>query len=424
MAKEKLNPKTLTSLKPRLVNGKLIDVEHNDGGGLYLVATATGSHRWIFKFQWPDANGVKKGKRMGLGSLDLVSIDEARDLAREANKKLKRDGINPLVERPGETNDRATSPTFLAFVQYIRPKATSHLSKNGVYIWDRGMNVYAKSLHNRKLATITRQDIVDCLDPIWMTIPVAAKKFQGQLFDLFDRAVAAGRFPETARNPADWNMLRKLLERQTHEEKSHRSLPYKQVPAVWPRLVELDTVAAWTAQFIILTGVRTGEALQATRDQFDLDHEDGAIWNIPGKVMKNGMPANVPLSRQAVAIVRKSLAWQREVHLKTELVFAGLSGERQGENTVLSLLQNQLKLDTTTHGFRSSFRSWGGDQKEFKRETLEHCLHHLVGDAAELTYNKAEQWVKRQEALQAWANYVTEIAVPVQRRPDLKVVAA
>lgn len=421
MAKEKLNPKTLTSLKPGLnKDGKAIDVEHNDGGGLYLVATATGNHRWIFKFRWNGTN-----KRMGMGSLENVTIDEARELAREANKKLKRDGINPMVERPGETNDRTSSPSFKAFVEYIRRKATSHLGEHGVYIWDRGMNVYAKSLHDKKIATITRHDIVACLEPIWQTIPVAAKKFQGQLYDLFDRAVAADKFPETARNPADWNMLKKILERQTHEEQSHRSLPYKEVPAMWPRLVEIDTMAAWTAQFIILTGVRTGEAMQATKDQFHLDHEDGARWDIPGKIMKNGSPANVPLSREAIALVRKVLAWQHTMQLKTELMFPGFSGERQGENTILTMLKSQLKLDTTTHGFRSSFRSWGGDQDGIDRAVLEHCLHHLVGDAAEMAYNKADQWTKRQAVMQAWADYVTGAAPgALRRRPDLKVVAA
>lgn len=426
MAKEKLNPKKLTELKPKAgPDGKMIDVEHSDGGGLYLVATATGNHRWIFKFQWPDADGVKKGKRMGLGSLDHVTIEEARELAREADKKVKRDGINPMVDRPGETNDRVTSPTFKAFAEYIRRVATAHLTEKSVARWDLGMNVYAKPLHNLRIATIARQDVVDCLEPIWQTIPAGAKKFQGQLYDLFDRAVAAGKFPEASRNPADWNLLKKLLERQTHEETSHRWLPYKQMPAVWPRLVELDSVAAWTAQFIILTGVRTNEAMQLTRDQIDFDHEDGPIWRIPKKIMKNKMAANVPLSRQAVAVVRKALNWQASLHLKTTLVFPGRDGNMQGQNSALAVFQLQLKLDTTTHGCRTSFRSWGGDQKGIDRATLEHCLHHLVGDEAELVYNKAEQWEKRQEVLQLWADYVTDKHVaPAKSRPDLKVVAA
>ena len=63
---------------------------------------------------------------MGLGSLDHVTIEEARELAREADKKVKRDGINPMVDRPGETNDRVTSPTFKAFAEYIRRVTTAH----------------------------------------------------------------------------------------------------------------------------------------------------------------------------------------------------------------------------------------------------------------------------------------------------------
>jgi integrase len=148
--------------------------------------------------------------------------------------------------------------------------------------------------------------------------------------------------------------------------------------------------------------------------------------------MKNGKPANVPLSKQAVALVRKVLAWHASMEIEGDYLFPGSDRrlrldptKTQSENTVLFFLQKQIKLDTTTHGVRGTFRSWGGDQDGLDREVLEHCLHHLVGDTAELAYNKADQWVKRQATFQAWADYVTGAAPGgLRRRPDLKVVAA
>jgi integrase len=418
MAKEKLNAKKLTSLKSGVnADGKPIDFEHSDGGGLYLVATAGGNHRWLFKFQWEG-----KTRRMGLGSLDLVSADQARELAREARKRAHY-GINPMVERPGEELERGNSPTFKTFVAEIRPVVASGISEISIKRWDLGMNVYAKPLHDLKIATITRQQVVNCLRPIWLDIPVAAKKFQTQLHDLFVRAIAADKLPATAPNPADWTFLKKLLDQQPDQEGGHRSLPYTALPAVWPRLVDIDSMASLAAQWIILTGVRTGEARQARKDQVDLE---AGIWHIPGKVMKNGKPADVTLSRQAIAVARKALALQASVRLETPLLFPGKrASEMLNQNTVLFLFQNQLELDATTHGFRSSFRSWGGDQKGIERDVLEHCLHHLLGDAAEMAYNKAEQREKRQEVMQAWADYVTGVTPPaIRRRPDLKVVAA
>jgi integrase len=294
------------------------------------------------------------------------------------------------------------------------------------------MNVYAAPLHNKKVEEITRHDVVACLAPIWSEIPVAAKKFQGQLFDLFVRAVAFEAFAEDKRNPADWTMLKRMLDKQLDTETSHRSLPYQEMPIAWQRMVEIDTLASWTAQFITLTAARTGEALFARKADIDLDDVEGAIWHVPEKFMKNKKPANVPLSRQAAALVRKVLAWQQELGIETDYLFPGsdrtfrIDGTRtQSENTVLFFLQKQCKLDTTTHGIRGTFRSWGGDQKGIERETLEHCLHHILGDDAEAAYNKADQRAKRSEVLQAWADYATgNGSNGARRRPELSIVAA
>jgi integrase len=432
-----LKETALAGLKPKLNDkGKLIEVEYSDGGNLYLVATTAGTHRWMFKFTCPVTR--KPNRRMGLGLLDHVPLQEARRLAFE-NRKLLHAGKNPMEARDAAlaiAAQPAGGPTFKEFAAQVRSKAISGMSEKSVQRWDRGMTVYAAPLHDKKIAAITRHDVAACLDKIWAEIPVAAKKFQTQLWDLFDRATVVLTneiYPEDKRNPADFRLLAKMLDKQVHVETSHRSLPYQEMPIAWQRMVEVDTMASWTAQFIVLTLVRTGEAVLATKDQFDLDHVDGPIWNIPGKVMKNGKPANVPLSREAAALVRKVLAWQQELGIETDYLFPGsdrtfrIDGSRaQSENTVLFFLQKQLKLDTTTHGIRGTFRSWGGDQDGIEREVLEHCLHHLVGDTAELAYNKADQRQKRQAVLQAWADYATGKHAPngARRRPDLKVVAA
>jgi integrase len=429
-----LKETALAGLKPKK-NGKgnLIEVEHSDGGNLYLVATTAGTHRWIFKFTCPITK--KPNRRMGLGMLDLVPLQEARRIAFEA-RKLLQVGKNPMTERDNALPVQpAGGPTFKEFKDLVRSKAISGMSDKSVTRWDRGMDVYAVPLHDKKVAEITRHDVANCLDKIWLTIPVAAKKFQTQLYDLFDRAevvLTDDIYPQGKRNPADMRLLAKMLDKQPHVETSHKALPYKEMPAAWVRMREIDTMASWTAQFICLTLVRTGEALPAKKTELDLDNEDGAIWHIPGKRMKNGKPANVPLSREAVDLVRQVLAWQASIGIETDYLFPGmdsrfrLNGDKpQSENTVLFFLQKQCKLDTTTHGIRGTFRSWGGDQKGIEREVLEHCLHHLVGDTAELAYNKAEQLEKRQEVMQAWADYATGKTAPTsnRRRPDLKVVA-
>jgi integrase len=411
--------------------GKPVEREHSDGGGLYLVVGPTGTlrtgntstRRWIFKFQWQG-----KLTRMGLGTLEMIPVQEARRQAFE-NRKLVHAGKNPITEREAAATKTDAAPTFRQFVLKMRPKVTHGQCDKSVARWDRGMNVYAKPLHDLKVAAITRQDIIACLEPIWLDIPVGAKKFQSHLFDLFERADAAELMPQNARNPADFSILKRLMEKQPDAEESHRALPYAELPIAWQRMIEVDTVASWTAQFIFLTLARTGEALQARKSDINLETGE---WNIPGKIMKNGKPANVPLSSQARALVCKALAWHAEMGIESEYLFPGSDRrshlevkKTQSENTVLFFLQKQLKLDTTTHGIRGTFRSWGGDQDGIEREVLEHCLHHILGDTAELAYNKADQWAKRFVVLQRWADYVSGTAPGgLRRRPDLKVVAA
>jgi integrase len=425
--------------------GKPIDREYSDGGKLYLIATSAGDHRWIFKYRF----GLpKKTRRMGLGMLNDVDLQTARRLAHGHRQTLAA-GDDPMVgtrkklhaahatimsivEGPQRAKKLHPGMTFVEFAKYIRNVATSGMAPKSVVRWDRGMNVYAKELHKLVLGEITRHHVVACLAPIWTEIPVAAKKFQSQLHDLFERAAAAEVISDKVRNPADYGILKLILARQRNEEESHRALPYKLVPPLWQEMIKIDSLASWTAQFILLTLARTGEALSARKADIVLDGAE-PCWHIPGKIMKNGKPANVPLSREAVALVQKVLAWHAKMEIESEYLFPGTDRHKQldvtrtqSENTVLFFLQKQLKVDATTHGLRGTFRSWGGDQKGIEREVLEHCLHHILGDAAEMAYNKADQWEKRRETLQLWANHITgRSGAPSKKgKPDLKVVVA
>jgi hypothetical protein len=83
------------------------------------------------------------------------------------------------------------------------------------------------------------------------------------------------------------------------------------------------------------------------------------------------------------------------------------------------------------HGCRTTFRNWGADNKEhnFRREVLEFCLSHRVGDESELSYWDSEMVERRRVALQAWADYVkprkstSGEQPPERKRPKLKLVA-
>jgi hypothetical protein len=88
-------------------------------------------------------------------------------------------------------------------------------------------------------------------------------------------------------------------------------------------------------------------------------------------------------------------------------------------------------IKSTMHGCRTSFRNWGADNKNhnFRREVLEFCLSHRIGDEAELSYWDSEMIARRREALQAWADFIkprkntSGEQPPERKRPKLKLIA-
>jgi integrase len=396
--------------------------EHVDGLGLYLVVKSTGGRSWMFGFTW-----AGKRKKLGLGSAYTVTLEQARNLALDA-RKLVNEGIDPRLGRQAKPEHR-TSPTFLDYARTVMATKTHNMKDKSVAQWVRGVETYAKPLHRMEIASIDRRDIVACLAPLWLTIPIAANAFRARLEVIFDHAKSNYMLPDSHPNPADWAMLKHLLPRQPAAgtiRGGHKSLPYAELPAFWAQLVARDTVSSQTLQFVILTGVRTREAMQCSWDQVNLDT---GRWDLPGKVMKNTLIANVPLSSDAVALLRGIKARQEQAGLDTTkgYVFPGLKrGTMQSENTLLKLIQVDLGCAVTTHGFRSTIKTWLGEKTTHDKDTQEYILHHITGDAAEQAYKRGDFWEKRQAALQDWADYVTgrQFQAPKRGRPALTVVAA
>lgn len=393
--------------------------EHADGLGLYLIVKPTGGRSWMFKFSWANAK-----KKMGLGSACLITLDEARSLALDA-RKLVNAGTNPLTARVAKPAQRS-SPPFLDYAREVA-KVKSHGQKQkSVAAWERAVESYGQPLHKLEVANITRADVKACLEPIWLTIPISAATFRARLETIFDHAIANGLLPDDHKNPADWSMLKHLLPKQPPvgtARGGHKSLPYQDMPVFWNRLVKFDTTSARTLRFVILTCARTKEATQLQWDQLDLE---AGRWDLPAKVMKNGLKANVPLSSDAVALLRQIKAEQDLVGFDTTkgYVFRGQNHTTmQGENTMLKLIQESLGLDVTTHGFRATFKTWAGEKTNHDRDTQEYCLHHITGEAAEQAYKRGDFWDKRQACLQDWADVVCGRKSLVPARPALALVA-
>jgi integrase len=151
--------------------------------------------------------------------------------------------------------------------------------------------------------------------------------------------------------------------------------------------------------FTILTAARSGEVLNATWDEIDFE---AATWTVPASRMKMGKPHAVPLSDEAVAILKALEA----THGKSPYVFPGSIPRRPLSVMSLKMRMNGLGAgDYTPHGMRSAARSWMADNA-VPFELAEACLAHAVGNAVVQAYQRSSMLERRRPIMSAWANFV------------------
>jgi len=372
-----------------------------DGGGLYLQVTKSGSRSWIFRY------GLKGRTRdMGLGRVDDVTLSQARKAATAA-RALKAKGLDPIEARIQERRTEAPSSTRAAPSTLFEEFAEEYIAaregvwKNHIHRhqWRQSLKDYAYPIIGKiDVADVSTAHMLQILEPIWLTIPETASRVRGRIEHIL--AAAAVRGLRTASNVAVWrgHLSEALPPRLA--SKHFAAMPYAEVPAFMAELRAIDTVSAAAFEFLILNASRTNEVRLARWPEIS---EAQNTWTIPAERMKSGREHIVPLSAPALAVLAKMKDLRGGA---TDLIFPGISGrEPLSANTLLALLQNRLKRDCTTHGFRSAFRDWAGDETNFPRDVAEAALAHVVSDKTEAAYRRGTALAKRRELMAAWATF-------------------
>ena len=177
-------------------------------------------------------------------------------------------------------------------------------------------------------------------------------------------------------------------------------------------------VTAYALKLAPLLFVRPGEFRHAEWTEFDLDgHEPH--WRIPAEKMKMSEQHVVPLSQQALALLR-------EVHLLTgrgRYVFPSLRGGSRpmSENTVNAALRRlgYTGDEMTGHGFRS-LASTNLNEQGYHPDLIELQLAHAERNKVRAAYNKAQRLRERRKMMQSWSDYIDELragsnVVPLKR---------
>ncbi|MCP4934087.1 MAG: integrase arm-type DNA-binding domain-containing protein [bacterium] len=378
--------------------------KYEDGGGLRLVVSKTGAKKWVLRFT---IDG--KRREMGLGSYPDVTLGRARDKASEYRTQAS-EGIDPIEVRRTEPEKTPTFTTCAA--RYIRAHRRGWKNAKHARQWVRTLKTYARPVvGSKKVNTITTEDILKILSPIWTTKTETAKRIQGRIENILDYA-AAHKYCDPM-NPARWRgHLDKLLPKPSRVKKTthHPAMPYTEAPAFMAELSQNSSTSAQALQFLILTATRTNEILQAQWTEIGLDE---LIWVIPAKRMKTKREHRVPLSDTAMAIIHALPRIKGNPYL-----FPGAQHNRPLSNMALLQLMRGMgygvsgnRGDYVPHGFRSSFRDWSGEVSSFPRDVAEMALAHTIENKVEAAYRRGDLFDKRRKMMQEWADYLDKLKV-------------
>lgn len=392
-----------------------------DGGGLYLQVSASGGKSWIYRFM---RDG--RAREMGLGPVGAVSLSEARRRAAEARERVAA-GLDPIDQRDKDrVRERAAEARMMDFnaccEAYITAKESGWRNAKHVSQWRNTLATYAGPIFGGlPVDAVDLNLVLRAIEPIWISKPETASRLRGRIEAVLDWAtVRKLRFGD---NPARWKgNLDKLLPSQASVRavKHHAALPYEEVAPFFAALRKREATAARALEFAILTASRTSEVTGALWGEFDPGKK---VWIIPPERMKAKREHRVPLSRQALAVIKG----MRVGEPGPETPVFPAARLRGGKPVPLSymalsmLLRRMGRGDITVHGFRSTFKDWCAEVTAFPNELSEAALAHIVGDKVEAAYRRGDLFEKRARMMQAWADYcdrpvVSARVVPIRAR--------
>ncbi len=381
-----------------------------DSGGLYLEVTPSGGRWWRFAYRF----GGKR-KLMSLGIYQDITLAEARD-RRDAARKLLAFGADPSAKRKAdkrEVTDRATNSFEAVAREWYKRQAHLWVPTHAADVLRRlEINMFP-DIGATPIADLTAPALLAALRKIEHRgahdLAHRVLQVSGQIFRY---GIATGRCERDLSTD-----LRGAL--APHKGKHQAAITPEELPDLLRAIdgyTELgDRLTSQALRLLALTFVRTGELIGAQWEEYDLD---SAVWIIPAERMKMKTEHVVPLSQQAVEILRDI----RTTGGESRYVFSGRNLDKPiSNNTMLfALYRMGYKGKMTGHGFRS-VASTMLNEAGFRADVIERQLAHGERNAIRGAYNRAEYLSERKAMMQQWADMLDALVrgaqvIPLQRR--------
>ena len=382
---------------------------HAVGGvaGLLLEVSSTGGKTWLLRVR----TGTKR-REIGLGGYPSTSLSEARQKARAVRQQIA-EGQDPVAQRQAQKAallaQQASLKTFAWCVDsYLDGMEGQWKNAKHAAQWRSTLETYANPIIGKlAVQSIALPHVLEVLNQpqpdkgnaaLWDSKNETASRLRGRVEKVLDWATVHGY--RDGLNPARWKgHLDAILKAPNKIQKTehHKAIPYAEMNPFMKALRQQEGTGARALEFAILCAARSGEVRGATWAEFDLKK---GLWTIPGERMKAGKPHTVPLSKQALQLIAAI-----EPTAGTDLVFPSPRGKVLSDMTLTAVMR-RMQLEAVPHGFRSTFRTWGGEQTAYPRDMLEFSLAHTLENKVEAAYMHGTQIEKRRKLMQDWADYV------------------
>jgi integrase len=389
---------TLSDAKARNAKSRSKPYKIADSEGLFLLVMPSGSKYWRFKYFF-----LGKEKLLALGVYPDVTLADARDRRSHARRVLAA-GKDPSEAKKEAKHLRAFNSTNTFEVvarEWYEKRKHEWASTTSATILGRLEQHILPMLGPKPIADITAPNVLAMLRIVEGrgTLETARRVMQicGQVFMY---AIATGR---AERNPVP--DLRGAI--KTPIVKHNSFLNAAELPQYLKALTAYDggLQTKLALRFLLLTFVRTNELRGAEWTEIDWDK---AEWRIPAERMKMRELHLVPLSRQAVAVLRELEKFTGH----RQYVFPNQHKPTtfMSENTMLyALYRMGYHSRATGHGFRST-ASTILNENGFGADVIERQLAHSERNAVRAAYNHAQYLPERRKMMQWWADYLDEMA--------------
>lgn len=388
-----LSDTAIRALKPRDKAYKVADEK-----GLYLLITPAGGKLWKLKFR-TEAGAEKK---LSLGAYPDVGLKDARDRRDDARSHLAK-GIDPAAkkQRDKQVARFNAENTFSTVAKaYIEKNRRDGLADATVRKREWFLSLLERAIGNRAVADIQPFEVLEAVRPY-----EAAKndekahrtlQFVGQVF----RFAIANQLAKS--DPT--RDLRGAL--SSRKPKHHAAI--LEPKRVGELLRAIDGYLGQPVTLIALqlspyVFVRPGELRRAEWSEIDLAD---AVWRIPASKMKGRLEHAVPLSRQAVGLLKQVQGLTGEGRFVFPSIRSGANP--MSENTVNAALRRLgfTGDEMTAHGFRAMASTLLNESGKWSPDAIERALAHKDKDTIRAAYHRGAHWQERVEMAQWWADYL------------------